>query len=259
MDHQQRQRQPAAPDNGRRLPSVSELLGPAFRGTALPYLPHPTTSTLPTVPGREALPSPHHEPGSYGSVSPTCWSRASQDVSRTNPRSHMDMSPPGYGSTGYFGDHRDPYAGPDSRTTGHRVQSHFGSSSGSSTVYGGPSDAYRPLMTPPGEHTTTEEPYRSYSASSHSIQPAYRRQVDHEAYIPGRGLCFIYTDGSVCPKNIDGDSVNPHWGMTKAGKPRKRLAQACTTCREKKIKCDPQSPKCAQCQKFGRECRFDTS
>ncbi len=44
--------------------------------------------------------------------------------------------------------------------------------------------------------------------------------------------------------------------MTKAGKPRKRLAIACVTCREKKIKCDPDYPQCVQCEKFGRVCKF---
>jgi hypothetical protein len=78
-----------------------------------------------------------------------------------------------------------------------------------------------------------------------------------EELVPGRGLCNVYDDGSVYEKTIDSDLVNPNWGTTKAGKPRKRLGQACNTCREKKIKCDPSIPKCAQCRKFGRECKFD--
>jgi hypothetical protein len=78
-----------------------------------------------------------------------------------------------------------------------------------------------------------------------------------ERHIEGKGICYVYNDGTICPKSVNGDSVNPKWGTTKAGKPRKRLGQACNTCREKKIRCDPQVPKCAQCQKFGRECRFE--
>lgn len=84
------------------------------------------------------------------------------------------------------------------------------------------------------------------------------RSMLREEVIAGKGLCFIYDDGTVCQKVINGDAVNPKWGTTKAGKPRKRLGQACNTCREKKIKCDPSVPKCAQCQKFGRECKFDS-
>ena len=80
-----------------------------------------------------------------------------------------------------------------------------------------------------------------------------------EEVVPGRGLCYVYEDGAIVPKVPNVDSVNPKWGTTKAGKPRKRLGQACNTCREKKIKCDPSVPKCAQCQKFGRECKFDST
>ncbi len=90
-----------------------------------------------------------------------------------------------------------------------------------------------------------------------SIKPLPR--VVGEQDIPGEGLCWVYEDGSVCKKVIDGEEVNAQWGVTKAGKPRKRLAIACTTCREKKIKCDPGDPKCVQCDKFGRECRFTTA
>ena len=90
-----------------------------------------------------------------------------------------------------------------------------------------------------------------------SIKPLPR--VVGEQEIPGEGLCWVYEDGSICKKVIDGEEVKAEWGVTKAGKPRKRLAIACTTCREKKIKCDPGSPKCVQCDKFGRECRFTTA
>jgi hypothetical protein len=76
------------------------------------------------------------------------------------------------------------------------------------------------------------------------------------AEVPGEGLCYFYDDGSHCKTVIDGEAVNAHWGVTKAGKPRKRLAIACITCREKKIKCDPDFPRCVQCEKFGRICKF---
>jgi len=69
-------------------------------------------------------------------------------------------------------------------------------------------------------------------------------------------MCYFYDDGSHCKTVIDGEAVNAHWGVTKAGKPRKRLAIACVTCREKKIKCDPDYPRCVQCEKFGRVCKF---
>jgi hypothetical protein len=82
--------------------------------------------------------------------------------------------------------------------------------------------------------------------------PRFVRQAD----VPGEGTCYFYDDGTHCKTVIDGEVVNAHWGVTKAGKPRKRLAIACITCREKKIKCDPDYPRCVQCEKFGRICKF---
>jgi Fungal Zn(2)-Cys(6) binuclear cluster domain len=116
---------------------------------------------------------------------------------------------------------------------------------------------------PQGRHSpvtypsfTSQQSSGSHSSFSTSTHPQGRR-VLREELVPGRGICYVYDDGTVCPKAVDGDSVNPQWGVTKAGKPRKRLAQACTTCRIKKIKCDPGTPSCIQCQKIGRECRFE--
>ena len=86
------------------------------------------------------------------------------------------------------------------------------------------------------------------------VKPAPR--LVREDVVPGEGAVWVYEDGTTCPKVIDGDPVNAEWGVTKAGKPRKRLAIACTSCREKKIKCDPAEPKCVQCEKFGRDCKF---
>lgn len=77
-----------------------------------------------------------------------------------------------------------------------------------------------------------------------------------EKEVPGEGMCYFYDDGTYCKTIIDDEPVTPHWGVTKAGKPRKRLAIACITCREKKIKCDPDYPRCVQCEKFGRVCKF---
>ncbi|KAB8219625.1 hypothetical protein BDV33DRAFT_105444 [Aspergillus novoparasiticus] len=96
-------------------------------------------------------------------------------------------------------------------------------------------------------------------SATNKSQSNVRPHVIDEKYIDGEGLCYIYADGSHCPKIIDGVPVNANWGITKAGKPRKRLAQACLTCREKKIKCQPNLPKCDQCQKSGRECRFESA
>lgn len=83
-----------------------------------------------------------------------------------------------------------------------------------------------------------------------------RPHVVDERHIGDQGMCYVYSDGTNCPKFVDGTLVNANWGTTKAGKPRKRLAQACLTCREKKVKCQPNFPKCDQCQKARRHCKY---
>ena len=76
---------------------------------------------------------------------------------------------------------------------------------------------------------------------------------------PDHGEVWVYEDGSICPKVVEGESVNADWGVTKAGKPRKRLAIACLACREKKIRCLAAKPRCAQCEKSGRVCKYATA
>ncbi|CAG8229191.1 unnamed protein product [Penicillium salamii] len=100
----------------------------------------------------------------------------------------------------------------------------------------------------------------SSDSSGRAAKTPVRPAVIDERVIEGEGLCFIYADGSYCPQTIDGTPVNANWGVTKAGRPRKRLALACLTCREKKIKCNPATEAiCDQCRKSGRECRFESA
>ena len=112
-----------------------------------------------------------------------------------------------------------------------------------------------PNTSPLGAHSAVPGIVPTNIPTDHASGPALLR----EEVLPGQGPCYVYEDGTIVQKIINGDTVNPKWGTTKAGKPRKRLGQACNTCREKKIKCDPSVPKCAQCQKFGRECKFDST
>lgn len=73
--------------------------------------------------------------------------------------------------------------------------------------------------------------------------------------VPGEGAFHLYEGGIRIPTQVDGEQVNPAWGLTKANKPRKRLALACLDCREKKIKCEPGANSCLQCEKAKRPCR----
>jgi hypothetical protein len=108
------------------------------------------------------------------------------------------------------------------------------------------------IMLPPGVGMPTKDQLGPKIWTGTHFLPRFVTQAE----LPGEGPCYFYDDGSHCRTVIDGEAVNAHWGVTKAGKPRKRLAIACVTCREKKIKCDPDYPRCLQCGKFGRVCRF---
>lgn len=109
-----------------------------------------------------------------------------------------------------------------------------------------------PASTVAGDPATTKDSLGPKIWTGTQFLPRFVRQAE----VPGEGMCYFYDDGTHCKTVIDGEIVNAHWGVTKAGKPRKRLAIACITCREKKIKCDPDYPRCVQCEKFGRVCKF---
>jgi hypothetical protein len=74
--------------------------------------------------------------------------------------------------------------------------------------------------------------------------------------VPGQGVFHTYRDGSWIPAEVDGEVVHPIWGLTKAGKARKRLALACFNCGEGKTRREPAQKGCLQCEKRGRSCRW---
>lgn len=74
---------------------------------------------------------------------------------------------------------------------------------------------------------TREDHRRDSARSSSTAQSSANNDCIGQQLFPGRGLCYVFSDGATCPTVIDGELVNPLWGTTKAGKARKRLAQAC--------------------------------
>ncbi|KAI2976496.1 transcriptional regulator family: Fungal Specific TF [Aspergillus niger] len=229
-----------------QLPPVSQLLTPTAHPSrpSSPYQPHrfgiytpPNGSTASPTPFRQSDPIPrpslHESPRAYPEALPHSHTRS------LPPLAHL--STPGLAREGPL----HPVH------TGSPVQS---SQAASYPYYG--------FNSPEKEYTRDFSPSETpdSAATNNPSQTAnVRSHVVDERYVEGEGLCYIYADGSHCPKIIDGVPVNANWGITKAGKPRKRLAQACLTCREKKIKCQPNLPKCDQCQKSGRECRFESA
>ncbi|KAH8679347.1 hypothetical protein BGZ61DRAFT_535749 [Ilyonectria robusta] len=121
-----------------------------------------------------------------------------------------------------------------------------------SSAHGGPNTLPTPASTVVSEGAPSKNGPGPKIWTGAYFLPRFVRAAE----VPGEGMCYFYDDGSHCKVVIDGEAVNAHWGVTKAGKPRKRFAIACVTCREKKIKCDPDYPRCVQCEKFGRICKF---
>ena len=87
------------------------------------------------------------------------------------------------------------------------------------------------------------------------VPPECQRKYLGIKDVNGEGHFHMYEGGFRIPTHVDGEHVNPAWGLTKANKPRKRLALACLDCREKKIKCEPGTSSCLQCEKAKRPCR----
>ncbi|POR37681.1 Putative transcriptional regulatory protein [Tolypocladium paradoxum] len=145
------------------------------------------------------------------------------------------------------------------RSPGDKARGHFPGSkdtgseySDQRTVHGGANPPPTPTSTVASEGMPSKDGLGPKIWTGSYFLPRFVRAAE----VPGEGMCYFYDDGSHCKTVIDGEAVNAHWGVTKAGKPRKRLAIACVTCREKKIKCDPDYPRCVQCEKFGRICKF---
>ncbi|KAJ5146382.1 uncharacterized protein N7515_000946 [Penicillium bovifimosum] len=237
---------PQGRDNGshlqkpEQLPSVSQILIPN-PGPISPQYHQPFASATPSDGRREAAyPSRHHDPAFQHSPNPIHDRGRSESL----PQPHVIGLPPlsqvGLHGHGSIRNHTPTRSDPPVTSFSHG-QLPFHPTSSHDQGRG-------------GELSSPESSTRSHN------QPIRPHVVD-ERVIDGE-LCFVYADGSFCPKFIDGTPVNANWGVTKAGRPRKRLGLACLTCREKKIKCSPNPTAegiCDQCRKSGRECRFESA
>ncbi|OAR01308.1 hypothetical protein LLEC1_03945 [Akanthomyces lecanii] len=234
---------PSTSNNSQRqqLPSLSSLFGPPS-----------SMRPLASLPSR-----PAHYPGHSPLDRPRTLVAGTQNSSSyfpplaAQPRVAYDAS--SHGIAGAFAASRDPAFGESrSQTEGESLWSQ--------------QDAGRPEYMPGTQSTTRrhlpdsrdvtmeykKEPTSSSShtatatgslASKDSLGPKiwtgthFLPRFLRAAEVPGEGMCYFYDDGTHCKTIIDGEYVNAHWGVTKAGKPRKRLAIAC-------------------CDKFGRVCKF---
>ena len=251
-----------------QLPSVSQLLTPGSQssGASSPYSIHQSQINSDKKPDQSSPRQP-----SVGSTSPqSAGVSYHSTLTTTYPMANYDNAPLPSRSSFAGPSAVPPYAFPMQAPNGANMN-----------AFANPSPLHQRPYVPYAPHpvqmapvvaapsNTSQSGAYEYSSTGHprpdqpstglnqSVKPLPR--VVGEQDIPGEGACWVYEDGSICRKVIDGEAVNAQWGVTKAGKPRKRLAIACTTCREKKIKCDPGEGKCQQCEKFGRECRFTTA
>ena len=268
------------------LPSVRQLLTPATQ-SSLPTSPFSSQHSAASSQRRSSLASSHQSPGH----------ELSPDHSHTfqqNPGGNVEATMQAVPSAGNAGNPQAPPHVPQNAQQ-YSSSQHFASEYGS---YGqmppqipyqpqstfGPPLHHPPLVIPqqytydsalgsvphiphgyyqeyPNEYmynpNVGDQPTANLQSPNNQVKPAPR--LVREDVVPGEGAVWVYEDGTTCPKIVDGEPVNAEWGVTKAGKPRKRLAIACTSCREKKIKCDPAEPRCVQCEKFGRDCKFATA
>ncbi|KAI4157108.1 MAG: hypothetical protein L6R39_000771 [Caloplaca ligustica] len=260
-------RRPHTAQHG-QLPSVSQLLTPGSQSSSAssPYSTHQSPASSDnrpeqSSPGRSNFRSTSPQVGGYpypNAYAASLYPPASHDSQfNTRPKFAGGSAIPPYGVP------IQPSRGPNGNSFPHP-----------GAIPQGPHPTYPPQ--PPQPTGSVSAPYGTDQTGLYDYGPSLHARPDPtapniaqnvkpvprvvgEQDIPGEGPCWVYEDGSICRKVIDGEAVNAQWGVTKAGKPRKRLAIACTTCREKKIKCDPGEGKCQQCEKFGRECRFTTA
>ena len=245
-----------------QLPPFSQLLTPTsgFSAPNTPHSPSPNSSSPPYgntstnfYVGSERYPYPGR-PSNQAALHPNVV--GSSDNSQSSPgyqghsaqQQHLGHAIPNHGQATTFGhQQRSPTYESVRQQPTQLASLNLG------TQYAAHPQAYvQSSASPPA--TSPSYPARGTNTN---VKPVPR--VVREENIPGEGPCWLYEDGTIVPKTINGEAVNAQWGITKAGKPRKRLAIACSTCREKKIKCDPKEPKCVQCEKSGRQCRFTTA
>ncbi|RYP29185.1 hypothetical protein DL767_006878 [Monosporascus sp. MG133] len=260
-----------------QLPSLSSLFGPPsqIRPFHSPLSDRPSPAT--------GLPSPFERPGSASSRSdrrPSASSRPHYFPGPLSPQPR-DFEPASHGfrnesvssgrwSQSSFSEPRRPDYALSSQEPPRTFRSMsdrphlpaLGNRLNFETSFGPPKQSqYHPSISsrsrgPPGPISMEVAPVKDGLGPKIWTGTHFLPRFVRQAEVPGEGLCYFYDDGTHCKAVIDGEPVNAHWGVTKAGKPRKRLAIACLTCREKKIKCDPDFPRCVQCEKFGRVCKF---
>lgn len=248
--------------SGQTLPGLREINLTAPTSHA-PAQPPQQTWSQPPVPRYDhrngdppsSHPSGPHPPHSvpqqsepHGQYPPQHDRRLDLPILDTQPVARQQPpGPPVPSYTSHHGDGRDIMDGRYDRPR---------QTSASSYMTAGAPSPYTPHAS---EQATHRSSTASYDRSGHPpftpTGPEASKKYLGIKDFPGEGTFHVYDGGYRIPTSVDGETVNPQWGLTKANKPRKRLALACLDCREKKIKCEPGASSCLQCEKAKRPCR----
>lgn len=204
--------------SSRQLPGVHELLAPTLTATGRPPLPPPQQAR--PSPLTDQFPRP-----SFDKLPQIIPYNGHQQSWQNNPHPYHGNNTIAYrGSVGAVSP-LPPYSTLPQSTGLH-----------SSSLHSQPYTAPIPRVSPVGLHdyrAIVPGPFMDAPVDDmrrDSVRPGSVNGASEcigQQHFPGRGLCYVYRDGATCPTVIDGEIVNPLWGTTKAGKARKRLAQAC--------------------------------
>lgn len=247
--------------SGQNLPGLRDILSPAPQATGAPSYSSAWNSTAAghgSYHTNEAqnLPSGMHPPMAiYPPVDPAQRYQAQQTrafelpILETSPVSRQAPQSVPASPYGYVDSARD-------HNTESRPERYSQASAGSYMTNGAPSPYASAAVSEEAHYRSpvTFERYANPPPYAPAGAEGQKRYIGIKE-IPGEGHFHCYEGGYRLPTQVDGEQVNPAWGLTKANKPRKRLAMACLDCREKKIKCEPGATSCLQCEKARRPCR----
>lgn len=228
-----------------RLPGVRQLL--------LPHglVPSSLYDSTQEAPSEQSRPFPQTTPSSAPDTSLSPPNRAFQSDIRTC-RSDQSESIFGQCQPGKV-PHIDP-SGAEIHGISHSFRA-------PSQVYGQTSHFPQALLSPHSYHYSL-----ACSNPAGFVSPRSSDHVGHASpgaisgqYLETRDV-FRHFQGPFRANHWRDTPRRPDWGTTKAGKPRKRLAQACLSCRHKKIRCHPNiySRKCHQCERTDTECKYES-
>ena len=217
-----------------KLPGLSELLSPPLRPGPPAFSPNWPPVNNPQANWSDGLSSsangqrrPSHVPAVPFNPTPPPFHRLSLDVSAADRYSQSTPIAPLSARPSLPAPPLPPHLHQLPDYQGPRVPEQLNhATQGADTM-----DPSHSQATSPYRQENEGEIARRLNATQgmRGVPPAsnYSLQCVGQRHIPGEGMCYVFKDGSTCPTIIDGEPVNPLWGTTKAGKARKRLAQAC--------------------------------